>query len=132
MKLDKENLREIIRARLARTRIYLEKFLKDLPMHLVELRHRLEHPISELYILIQQLLHKIDLTTPPPISLPEGVIPEDINYFDLALNEIKTALLYFKQRDTNEIFEEIQDYYLEQKLSRILKRLKDFKESIDG
>ena len=54
-------------------------------------------------------------------------IKSDINYFELALNEIKTAKQYFIQSKSREIFKEIQAFYLEQKLSKIIKQLEEIK-----
>ena len=120
-----EILKDIIRARLSRTITYLRRFIQDLPKHLIQLRHKFEHPISDLQILIQQLSPFLKLEIPPSFPLPEGGIPEDLNYFDLALNEMKTALIYFKQRENDEIFKEIKDYYLEQKLTKIIQDLEN-------
>ena len=118
-------LKDIIRARLSRTIIYLRRYVKELPNHLIQLRHKFEHPVSELQILVQQLSPILKLENPPAFPLPEGGIPEDVNYFDLALNEMKTALIYFKQRENEEIFKELKDYYLEQKLTKIIQDLEE-------
>ncbi|NVM55965.1 MAG: hypothetical protein HWN66_19870 [Candidatus Helarchaeota archaeon] len=129
MALNQEILKDIIRARLSRTIIYLRRFVKELPKHLIHLRHKFEHPLSSLQILVNQLSTPLRLDSLPSIPPPEGGIPEEVNYFDLALNEMKTALLYFKQRDNNGIFKEIQDYYLEQKLTKIIKDLEELEKS---
>lgn len=130
MALERKVLKDIIRARIARTIMYLQRFLKEMPKRLLPMRHKFEHPISGLHILVQQLSPTIKLGNPPSFSPPEGGIPDEINYFDLALNELKTALLYFKQRESDEVFKEIQDYYLEQKLSKIINDLEELKKEL--
>ncbi|MHA1649100.1 MAG: hypothetical protein ACTSYB_02810 [Candidatus Helarchaeota archaeon] len=121
---NKLDLKELIRARLARTKMYLQQYIKELPNYLSPLRHSFEHILSKIHILIQQLspelkLNDLQFYTSPP----KGGIPDEIDYFDLALNEIKTAFLYFKQRKVENIFKEISDYYLEQKISKIIQEL---------
>ncbi|MFX1293669.1 MAG: hypothetical protein ACFFD2_02245 [Promethearchaeota archaeon] len=130
MQFNKKNIREIIQARLSRTQIYLQRYLQELPKYLTNLRHKFEHPLSELHVIVQQLSPRLKPDNAPLYFLPEGGIPEDIDYLELALNEIKTSLLYFKLRKTNEIFEGIRDYYLEQKLSGIIQQLETLKDLI--
>ena len=132
MNIDVKNLKEIIRARISRTIIYLQRFIKELPKYLLHLRHKFDHPLSELHILTQQLspYPKLDPLRAHP--LPEGGIPEDISYFEMALNEIKTALLYLKQREIGLVFQEIRDYYLEQKIAKIIKTLEEIAEELSS
>jgi len=127
MNLDNEDLKEIIIARLSRTLIYLQRYLKEIPKHLIGVQHKFEHLISELNILIQQLSPSLNLDFFSTFLPPKNSLPEDINYFELALNEIKTAKQYFIQSKSREIFKEIQAFYLEQKLSKIIKQLEEIK-----
>ena len=120
---NQEDLKGIIRARISRTITYLQQYLKDLPKYQIQLHHQFEHPISELKILLRELPPRLTLDPYSTTSLPQGGIPEDINYLDLALNEIKTAFLYLKQRENDQVFAEIRDYYLEQKLDKIIQEL---------
>ncbi|HUX98131.1 MAG TPA: hypothetical protein VMV49_01135 [Candidatus Deferrimicrobium sp.] len=124
------DLREIIRARIARTMIYLERYSKELPNYLMQVRHKLQHPLSDLNILNQELSSPVKLKSFPTPPLPEVGIPEEVNFLDLALNEIKTALKYFKQREFNEPFAEIQDYHFEQRLTRIIQQLEEIQTEI--
>ncbi len=121
--LDKEKLQDIIRGRLSRTMIYLQRYNKELPKYLSHLRNKLEHPISELHIIIQQITDKPYRRAVPSYSPPEGGVPEDMDYFLLAFNEIKTAFIYFTQRKATDLFKELSDYYLEQKISNIIEQL---------
>ena len=130
MDLDNEVLKEIIRARLARTIAYLQRFSKGLPRYLLHLRHKFKHPIKSLQILIQQLSPTLRLDNSTRFQMPEGGIPEEVDYFDLASNELRTALIYFQQRKNNKVFEEIQDYYLEQKLTKIISDLEEIRKDL--
>ncbi len=130
MHLNHEILKDIVRVRISRAIIYLQQFVKEIPKYLLKIRHKFEHPISELHILIQQLIPPIKLKNLPSFPFPEGGIADDINYFDFALNELKTALQYFKLREPGEVFTEIQDYYLEQKLAKIVGELEGLKQSL--
>lgn len=130
MDLDNKVLKEIIRARLARTIAYLQRFSEGLPRYLLHLRHKFEHPIKSLQILIQQLSPTLRLDNSARFQMPEGGIPEEVDYFDLASNELRTALIYFQQRKNNKVFEEIQDYYLEQKLTKIISNLEEIRKDL--
>ncbi len=130
MDLDTKVLKDIIRARLARTIVYLQRYSEELPKYLLHLRHKFEHPLKSLQILIRQLSPKLSLDKAVHFQMPEGGIPEDINYYELALNELKTALIYFQQRKNDEIFKELRNYYLEQKLVKSINDLEDLKESL--
>lgn len=129
MDLGLEEFQEIIYTRLVRTKMYLQEYIKHLPRYLMALRHKFEHPLSELHILTQQLvpesafendLHLMDIKTD---------IPQNLNYFDLALNEIKTALEYIEKRENNQIFQEIWNEELKRKITRIIRALEDIKNS---
>ncbi len=130
MSLIKEHLKEIICARLSRTIIYLRRYSEDLPSYLLSIRHKLEHPLSELHILIQQLSPAPQIKPFPAYYPPKNGIPADINYFDLALNEIKTAFIYYQQRESSESFQDLQDYYFEQKLTHIINQLEEIEKTI--
>lgn len=130
MALNPSVLKDIIRARISRTIIYLQRFMKEVPKYLVNLRHKFDHPLSGLQIILNQLSSPVRLDHQPSFPPPEGGIPEEVNYFDLALNELKTALLYFKQRENDEVFKGLGDYYLEQKLAKIIKELEDLEGEI--
>jgi hypothetical protein len=130
MSLIKEHLKEIICARLSRSIIYLRRYSEDLPNYLLPIRHKFEHPLSELHILLQQLSSTPQFKPIPTYLPPKNGIPEDINYFDLALNEIKTALIYYQQRESSESFQDLQDYYLEQKLTQIINQLEEIEKTI--
>ena len=121
--LGRQELQDIILGRLSRTMIYLQRYSKDLPKYLSHIRNTLEHPISELHILIQQITDQPYRHAVPSYSPPEGGIPYDMDYFALALNEIRTALIYFTQRKMSDLFKELSDYYLEQKISSIIHQL---------
>lgn len=120
MKIDAPVLRELIIARINRTISYLERFRNSIPKFLIPLKHKFEHPISRLKILSKQLTGLPRTSYFPTDPLPEGGIPEDVNYFDMALNELKTALHYFQLRTENDLFFELADIYLEQKLLKLV------------
>ncbi|MHA1266277.1 MAG: hypothetical protein ACTSRS_13675 [Candidatus Helarchaeota archaeon] len=130
MDFDIPVIKELIRARIIRTIIYLQKYVKELPKYQLQLRHKFQHPILNLEILAKQLSCPLKLSKPSSYPLPEGGIPEDINYFELALNELKTAYQYFKLRPREELFRELEDYYLEQKLLKIIGDLKALQEEL--
>jgi hypothetical protein len=128
--LGRQELQDIIRGRLSRTMIYLQRYSKELPKYLTHIRNKIEHPISELHILIQQITDQPYRRAVPSYSPPEEGIPDDMDYFALALNEIKTALIYFKQRKGTDLFKELSDYYLEQKISSIIHQLETLQKKL--
>ncbi|MHA1426824.1 MAG: hypothetical protein ACTSQI_12625 [Candidatus Helarchaeota archaeon] len=105
--LNRDDLQEIIRARLSRTKIYLEHYRNALPNHYSNLKNLLAHPISELHILIQYLSNQ-----------------------PYRCNEIKTALIYFQQRTIVDLFKEISDFHLEQKVLKVIYALEGIKQQI--
>ncbi|MHA1357428.1 MAG: hypothetical protein ACTSRC_04895 [Candidatus Helarchaeota archaeon] len=125
--LNRDDLQEIIRARLSRTKIYLEHYRNALPNHYSNLKNLLAHPISELHILIQYLSNQPYRCNLPFYPLSKGRIPADVSYFELALNEIKTALIYFQQRTIVDLFKEISDFHLEQKVLKVISALEGIK-----
>ena len=130
MDLDSEEFEEIIYNRLIRTRMYLQEYIKQLPKYLLALRHKFEHPLSELHILIQQLAPNSQFETDSHLMPIKTEFLQDLNFFDLALNEIKTALKYLEQRENTEFFQEIWKEELERKITHIIQVLESTKKNI--
>ncbi len=127
--LNSDELINIIIARLRRTQIYLQYFLKDLPTYLIQLRHKLEHPLSELHILLQHLSPHLKLEKFPSFVPTYGLRPDDISYLELALNELETALSYLLQSNKTDLFEKLDDLHLEQRLKTIIQQLEKIKDN---
>jgi len=130
MALGLEELKMIIYTRLIRSKIYLQEYIKQLPGLLISLRHKFEHPLSEIHILIQQLApyFKFEDNLYPIPNKTE--ISQDLNYFDLTLNEIKTILKYLEKTRNIQIFQEIWNEDLEEKIKQIIQVLENIKNNV--
>lgn len=130
MDLNFDEFKDLIYTKLVRAKKYLQEYSKDLPRYLTVLRHRVEHPLSELHILLQQLapysnFEDDSLFTPSKIG-----ITGDLSFLDLALNEMRTILNFLTEEKRATVFQELQNYDLEQKLAQIIQSLEELKKSI--
>jgi hypothetical protein len=125
--LNPDEFRDLIYMKLIRAKRYLQEYSKELPRYLMALRHRVDHPLSELHILLQQLspdsnFEEDSLFTPSKIG-----ITDDLSFLDLALNEIRTILNFLTEKKREPVFRELQNYDLEQKLAYIIQSLEEVK-----
>lgn len=131
MDLGSEDFKEVILARFIRTKTYLQEYIKQIPTYLMVLRHKFEHPLSELHILIQQLVPYSKFENNLYLRNSKNGISQDFNYFDLALNEIKTALKYLKKKKNIEVFQEMGNEELDRKITQIIRVLEGIKSEIN-
>ena len=131
MDLGSEDFKEIILARFIRTKTYLQEYIKQIPTYLMVLRHKFEHPLSELHILTQQLVPYSEFEVNLHLIDSKSGISQDLNYFDLALNEIKTALKYLKKKKNVEVFQEMGNEELDRKITQIIRILEGIKSEIN-
>ena len=128
--LNFDDFRDLFYTKLVRVKKYLQEYRKELPRYLLALRHRLDHPLSEIHILFQQLSmdsnFEVDALFPPS----KIGITADLNFLDLALNEIRTILYFVTEKKSEPIFRGLQNYDLEQKLTQIMQSLEEIKKSI--
>ena len=131
MDLGSEDFKEIILARFIRTKTYLQEYIKQIPIYLMVLRHKFEHPLSELHILTQQLVPYSEFEVNLHLIDSKSGISQDLNYFNLALNEIKTALKYLKKKKNVEVFQEMGNEELDRKITQIIRILEGIKSEIN-
>ncbi|MDD1778108.1 MAG: hypothetical protein LUQ65_08045 [Candidatus Helarchaeota archaeon] len=129
MDLNFDEFKDLIYMKLVRAQKYLQEYSKELPRYLM-VRHRVEHPLSELHILLQQLSNYSNIEAESLLRPSKIGIAADLSFLDLALNEIRTILNFLTEKKREAIFPELRNEDLEQKLIQITQSLEEIRKNI--
>jgi hypothetical protein len=128
--LNFDEFRDLIYAKLIRAKRYLQEYSKEVPRYLMALRHKVDHPLSELHILLQQLSPDSNFKEDPLFTPSKIGISDDLSFLDLALNEIRTILNFLTAKKRESVFRELENYDFEQRLTQIMQSLEKIKKNI--
>lgn len=130
MNLNIDDFRDFIHSKLSRVKKYLQEYSKELPKYLLALRHKLDHPLSQIHILLQQLAMDTDEKVESLFTPIKIWIGEDLNFLDLALDEIRTILILLTEKKREPIFQGLQNDDLKQRLTQIIQSLEEIKKKV--